>query len=181
MGKAVAVQLGVGGLDVVVDPGAVLAVTPDLAAGGDHAGEIAVNAQRKAGQGRGFADGLFERTVQAELRRLEHHARVGRPPQNRRVAAVPRENPLAIGLLQMGAVEHAARCQQAWVRRVRAPGGIDRGEGIFWLQPGQRRQMARQIIFFRLTNFHPALCGRYEDDRANWFLAYTGGAALAAS
>mmetsp|Transcript_4831 Transcript_4831/g.17078 ORF Transcript_4831/g.17078 Transcript_4831/m.17078 type:complete len:248 (+) Transcript_4831:528-1271(+) len=102
----------VGGLQLGHDPGAVLAVARRAGAGPQHGGPVVVDANFAARRGGEALHRLAQRARQLEVRRLQHHARVGRPPQRRLAGAIPREDATPIGRLQARGRQRRARGEQ---------------------------------------------------------------------
>ena len=108
MGDAAAVQFEVGLLHRRGDPGAV-GVAARGGAGADHRGEVLVEGDREVAA----AQGLAQAARDVQLFREQHHARVGRPPEERLSVLVPGEAAVPIGGQQALRAEVAAGRQQA--------------------------------------------------------------------
>ena len=90
------------------DPGTVLS-GPRFGAAADDRRERAVHRDAESAR----ADGAAKRSGQLELANVEDHARIGAPPQQRVLAAEPRENALRVCVEEPGRREVAAGSQQA--------------------------------------------------------------------
>ena len=97
MGAAGLVQAYVGLNHVRNDPGAGLSGTRRLGTGLNDTGEIVIDPNLAVRIGAKPLQCLAKRPVYAKLCDLEHHARVGRPPQNGLAFGVPRKNTGAVG------------------------------------------------------------------------------------
>ena len=75
------------------DPGAALPLPRRARARADDRAEVGVDARLE----RAGAHPLAQRARHAELRDVQHHARIGAPPQDRLAVRVPRKDALAIG------------------------------------------------------------------------------------
>ena len=137
VGLALAVQRGVGRHDAVHDPGAVLAGTHRLGAVAHDLLERGVDAHLAARRFAEFLQRLAQRRVQAEICHLQHHARVGGPPEHGLALAEPGEDALRIGGLQVVGIQPTAGGQQAGQRVIQAPGALHGGEDIVFRKPGQ--------------------------------------------
>src|SRR5260221_3953909 len=90
------------------DPCSGLSLAP-AGAGLDHLAERGVHARLL----RAAIDAPGERARNPELGREEHHARIGRPPQDRVAPGEPREDAMAVGLPEALRRQCAARAQPA--------------------------------------------------------------------
>ena len=121
------------------DPGAVLVVANGMGAGTHDSTKAVIDANFTVWMGAKFFQRLAQGAVQTKGAGLQHHARVGRPPQNRLTDAEPRKNPLAIGAEQMRYIQGATSGQQTRCWTAQAPGGVGRRKRVFGFQPGQGR------------------------------------------
>ncbi|MNV86532.1 hypothetical protein D3C71_1805750 [compost metagenome] len=138
MRVALPVELDIGLDNAVHDPGAVLAFARGLGAVAHHGFKLAVDADFAARRGAKLLQRLAQRAVQPEVGGLQHHARIGRPPENGLAGAEPGKDALAVGLAQMMGIELAARGQQAGDGIVLAPGLFHAGKRVVRRQPGKR-------------------------------------------
>ena len=122
-------QFAVGGTDIVGDPGAAL-VGARTGAGQHYLVKAAVDTDLAAGCLYEALQRLAQRLVQAEVPGSQHHARVGAPPENRLVVAIPGEDAMGVGLLQRIGIEHAAGSEQAGKRGVVVQRLRGRREGL---------------------------------------------------
>jgi hypothetical protein len=118
------VQREIGRAHGAAEPGAFLPV----GAAGEHALEGGVDAHFITL----VAHVLGERARHLELIAMQHHARVGRPPEDRLGRGVPGKDAAAVGFEQARDGEIAARREQA-VRVPHRP--LHRREGIGALNP----------------------------------------------
>ena len=66
---------------------------------------------------------------------LEHHTRVGAPPQDGLAEAEPQKNSVDISPQQTGRVQHATGCKQAGRRLTSAPGCLDGRKSLTRREP----------------------------------------------
>jgi hypothetical protein len=100
-------QPAVRGMHLGRDPGAILS-WPRLRAATDHCGERGVHRDSEAPG----ADRAPQRSRDLELAYVEDHARIGTPPQQRILAAEPRENALRVRVEEAGRREIATGSQK---------------------------------------------------------------------
>ena len=112
LGAAKEVVFAVIGVGEVMDVSAAAAEELIKAARGGHDPVLRFVPGQQAGVAKALQH-LPQRTVQAELRHPQHHARVRAPPQHRLVLAEPREHAVAVGLFQALRRQAAAGGQQA--------------------------------------------------------------------
>ncbi|MNF66815.1 hypothetical protein D3C84_486130 [compost metagenome] len=108
MGMALLVQLQIGGLHLVGDPGAV-GIGARGGAGLDDGGEVVVEGDPVAL----LAQQLFQAAGNMQFVRQQHRARVGRPPENWLAILVPGETAVAVRLHQPLGAQVAAGGKQA--------------------------------------------------------------------
>jgi hypothetical protein len=123
-------QRRVGLLHLRHDPGTGLALARGGGAGRDHGRCVMVDAQFATGKTQEAANRLLQRRVQLEVLHLQHHARVGAPPQQGLALAVPGKDAEPIGRQQALGPQVATDRQQPWRLAVGAHrlGGVGEGD-----------------------------------------------------
>lgn len=83
---------------------------------------------------------LAQRAMQLEVVGLQHHARVGAPPQYRLIRVEPGENSQRVSPQQCGYIQHTASRQQPGSVIVVVPGTVQWRKTLPGSQPGQEAQ-----------------------------------------